>query len=127
MIELNQRVHLYARPSVRTELAHVLTDVLGLRRAPVVAAPTEEATLLAFLLDGGGSLSVEFREDALSDDYAERGAWLELVSDEPLELQERVLRAGMRRIHHPQTGHFYFQAPGGQVFRICHGETATRA
>ena len=74
--------------------------------------------IYGFKFSNGASLSVEFTEDALDDQQAQRGAWLELRTDDALGLQQKLLAAGLPRVVHPYTPFFYIQAPGGQVFRI---------
>jgi hypothetical protein len=45
------------------------------------------------------------------------GARLELQTDDPAALRDKVLAAGLPEITH--AGHdFYFAAPGGQVFSV---------
>lgn len=62
--------------------------------------------------------TVEFTQDALSDRQAQRGAWLELRVDDAEGLKQKVQAFGLPGVVHPYTPFFYFQAPGGQVFRI---------
>ncbi len=63
-------------------------------------------------------MSIEFTADALSDESARRGAWLELRTDDAAGLQQKVQAIGLTKVVHPYTPFFYIQAPGGQVFRI---------
>ena len=118
MIALSNSVHLYARPQYQERLAWCFTTLLGCE--PVVSsdAPTLPVPILAFRFPGGGSLSVEFTADALDEQQARRGAWLEVKSNEAAALQRKVLEAGLPRLKHPGNDHFYFAAPGGQVLRI---------
>jgi hypothetical protein len=45
--------------------------------------------------------------------------WLDLRVDRPEELKEKILKFGVTTIDYPRDqDHFYFQAPGGQVFRL---------
>lgn len=74
--------------------------------------------IYSFTFSNGASLSVEFIEDALSDQQAQRGAWLELRTNDAVELQQKVQAFGLKRVIHPYTSFFYVQAPGGQVFKI---------
>jgi hypothetical protein len=74
--------------------------------------------MYSFAFSNGASLSVEFTPDALSDQQAQRGAWLELRTDDALGLQQKVQAFGLKRVVHPYTPFFYIQAPGGQVFRL---------
>jgi hypothetical protein len=119
MISLSDSIHLYARPDTKKQLLEFFTGILGLeaRSVPPYVTGSPEP-MYAFEFSNGASLSVEFTEDALSDQQAERGAWLELKIDDAVELRQRAQDAGLARVVHPYTPFFYIQAPGGQVFRI---------
>jgi len=111
MIALSNRVHTYARPNSKEKLIECFTEILG---CEILSTP-----VLAFAFSNGASLSVEFTEDALDEKQARRGAWLELKTDDALALKEKVLAAGLLRVEFSGNDYFYFQAPGGQVFRIA--------
>src|SRR5262245_45106957 len=72
----------------------------------------------AFWFPDGGAFSVEFTEDALDAARARRGAYLELQSDDVSELKEKILAAGIPQVEPFDSPYFYFQAPGGQVWRL---------
>ena len=119
MIALSDTVHLYARPNTRESVLGFYTDVLGLEVHEVAKAYVHSSEpMYAVSFNNGASLSVEFTDDALSDEQAERGAWLELTTDDAASLQQKALEAGLTRVVHPKTPFFYVQAPGGQVFRV---------
>ena len=118
MIALSNSVHIYARPESRERLAWCFTTLLGCEAVISSDAPGLLVPILAFRFPGGGALSVEFSEDALGEQQARRGAWLEIRADDAAALQRRVLEAGLPLLKHPANDHFYFAAPGGQVFRI---------
>ena len=118
MISLSDSIHLYARPDTREQLLEFFTSILGLEAITSSDAVGTPEPIYAFKFSNGASLSVEFTEDALSDQQAERAAWLELRTDGAVELQQKVQDAGLARVVHPYTPFFYIQAPGGQVFRI---------
>ncbi|SRR6266700_4148964 len=118
MITLSNSVHLYARPETKERFLEFFTHMLGLEARASSDAVGSPATIYGFKFSNGASLSVEFTEDALDDQQAQRGAWLELRTDDAAELQHKVLAAGLQRVIHPYTPFFYIQAPGGQVFRI---------
>lgn len=63
-------------------------------------------------------LGISFRQDSLTDDEFLRATWLEIKTDDPSALKERVLGFGVKEIEYWDKEHFYFQAPGGQVYRI---------
>ena len=112
MIALKNRVHLFTHPKNKEPLIDCFTTLLG---GSIIAANT-----LAFQFVDGSAISVDFTEevgDALDEQQARRGAWLELETDEPLTLKEKVLAAGYRPFDYRE-GFFYFQMPGGQVMRI---------
>ena len=74
--------------------------------------------MYAVTFSNGAPLSVEFTDDALADQAAERGAWLELSVTDRDVVVAKALAFGAKRIVHPATPFVYLQAPGGQVFRI---------
>ena len=119
MIALSNSIHLYARPDTKERFLEFFTGVLGLeaRAVPPYVKGSPEP-MYSFAFSNGASLSVEFTPEALSDQQAQRGAWLELRTDDAVGLQQKVLAFGLKRVVHPYTPFFYIQAPGGQVFRI---------
>lgn len=121
MTALSNRVHMFARPNVKDQLMTFFTVVLGCELAfssDSANAPGQTAPILAFVFPGGGVLSVDFTEDALDEEHARRGLWIELQAEDAPALQRRVLAAGLPRVSYPGNDHFYFAAPGGQVMRI---------
>ena len=46
-----------------------------------------------------------------------RSVWLEIKSDNVEEMRRKILDFGVRKLDVPDA-HLYFQAPGGQVFRL---------
>jgi uncharacterized protein YciI len=118
MLALSDRAHLFVHPSHQEALTRCLTTVLGCRPPLRLDAPGLEEPVLAFELPDGGSVSVEFTEDAPDEPETRRRAWLEVRSDDPSGLRERVLAAGLAEVRH--FGHdFYFQLPGGQVVGVA--------
>jgi hypothetical protein len=119
MISLSDSIHMYARPDTKEQLLEFFTGILGLEARPVPPYVTgSPEPMYAFEFSNGASLSVEFTEDALSDQQAQQAAWLELRVDDAVELRLKAQDFGLARVVHPYTPFFYIQAPGGQVFRI---------
>ncbi len=83
-----------------------------------MAAPGKGEPILAFRFPNGGSVSVEFTEEALDEQVVRRGAWLEIKADNPADLKRRILAADLPQVQYWATKNFYFVAPGGQVFGI---------
>ncbi len=61
---------------------------------------------------------MEFNEDALDEQQARRGAWLEVRVDDPSALKQKILDAGLPQVEYIATNTFYFVVPGGQVLGI---------
>jgi hypothetical protein len=95
-----------------------LTEGLGCLPPERVEHPSQILPILVFAFPSGGSLSVEFTDDAPDEDSALRGAWLELVADDAAGLERLITNAGMTRLAYLGSDAFYFAIPGGQVFRI---------
>ena len=112
MIVLSNRVHTYARPAVKDALIEFFTHILDAETVPVPGT-----SMLAFRFPDNSSYSVELTEDALDEQQARRGAWLEVQTDDPDALKKKVIEAGLLQVEYI-TGRFYFQAPGGQVWGI---------
>jgi hypothetical protein len=112
-----------ARPSVKEQLKWCFTTVLDCGAPAQKEVPSLAEPILAFRFPNGGSISVEFTQDALDEQQARRGAWLELRTDDPAALKKKVLEAGLPQVKYLVTERFYFVAPGGQVFGIV-GEAA---
>lgn len=117
-MRLANRAHFYARPEYRDALTRCFVDVLGCAAPMRLPARGQPDAILAFNFPDGGSISVDFADDALDAGQARHGAWLELRAAEAKELQQRVIDAGLERVHYQVTNGFYFAAPGGQVFAI---------
>ncbi len=118
MIALGNRAHILAHPDVKERLKWCFTTVLGCGPAASLDVPGLPEPILAFRFPNGGSLSVEFNEDALDEQQARRGAWLEVRVDDPSALKQKILGAGLPQVEYIATNTFYFVVPGGQVLGI---------
>jgi catechol 2,3-dioxygenase-like lactoylglutathione lyase family enzyme len=76
---------------------------------------------IAFLYESGGQevdKGVAYAtEDALSDDDFLKAIFLELKTDDVEEMKQKIVSFGVKILDVPDP-HLYFQAPGGQVFRL---------
>jgi hypothetical protein len=120
MIALSNRVHTFARPNNKEKLTEFFTKILGCEVLTLPAGPGVPTPVVAFRFPNGGALSVEFTEDALDERQAHRGAYLELKTDDPSRLKNKILEAGLPSVEEYTTNqYFYFQAPGGLVMRLA--------
>lgn len=83
--------------------------------------PSPAADLDLFLFSDSFVLGVFFCEevDVLSEADHLKAAWLEIKTKEVQEVKRRLVEFGVREVKYPDTSRFYFQAPGGQVFRLA--------
>jgi catechol 2,3-dioxygenase-like lactoylglutathione lyase family enzyme len=77
---------------------------------------------IAFLYDRGRGAEVDkgvtyAAAEALSNDGFLKAIFLELKSDDVEEMRRRIVDFGVKVLDVPDA-HLYFQAPGGQVFRL---------
>ena len=117
-LAFGDRAHLFLDPGVKDSFIRCFSTVLGCGTPMSLKAPGMQEPILAFRFPGGGSLSVEFTDQALPEPQARRGAWLEIRSSDPAAMKKKILDAGLPQVHHPATNTFYFVAPGGQIFGI---------
>ena len=75
----------------------------------------------------GFFLAVLYQDTVPSPETFGSSIWLELRSDEPAQLRKQIVDFGVTKIDIPDAEHLYFQAPGGQVFRLVRtGEDLSR-
>jgi hypothetical protein len=117
-VAFGNRAHIFVSPKFKTELIRCFSTVLGCGEPKSLPVAGLSEPILAFAFPGGGSLSVEFTNEALNNENAHRGAWMEIHSDAPGELKERILNAKFRQVTYSATSTFYFEVPGGQVLGI---------
>ena len=120
-LAFGNRAHIFASPKVKEKLIWCFRDVLGCGAPMSLNAPGLAEPILAFRFAGGGSLSVEFTEDALDEKSARRAAWLEIWSNDPASLKRKILDAGLPQVIYPATNTFYFTLPGGQILGVVSG------
>ena len=117
MTALGSNAHLFAKPHRREELRSCFENGLGVPVA-TVALPGFASPMLVVRFPDGGSLSIEFTDEAPDDETPRLGAWLELRADDPAAVMAGVLAAGLTEVRHPGHPH-YFMVPGGQVFTVA--------
>lgn len=81
-----------------------------------------EAFHLSFLYTSGRGIPADqgvtyAAEKPLSDEECLKGIFLEIKADDVNAARERIVACGARVLPVPDS-HLYFQAPGGQVFRL---------
>jgi len=57
--------------------------------------------------------------DLLSEQDHLKAAWLEIKTNDVQALKQRLVDFGVKEVDYSDKSRFYFQAPGGQVFRLA--------
>ncbi len=115
MSTIGRNAKLITNASERGRVRAFYEGILGATHV----APKPDMDLYKF--PDGFSLGVEFVDaaHALSVDDAKKGAWLEVVVDDVAATKARLGDLGITPFDYVDRAHTYFQAPGGQVFRLA--------
>ena len=111
-VSLGEHSKLTANPGERDRVRKFYTQVLG------CPATKESEKIDIFRIGTDFFLSVVYDDFALSAADGLKSIWLELRTPEPEALKARMLEFGIQEVPFWDKEHFYFQAPGGQVFRL---------
>ena len=107
---LGNHTAVFAAPSERDRIRKFYSDVLGCK----VRVKTDEVD--RFQLDDFHFCFV-WQSTALDESYFLKAIYLELQTDNIEEMKQKILDFGVKKVDVPDP-HLYFQAPGGQVFRV---------
>jgi hypothetical protein len=112
-VTFGENSKLTALPSERERIRAFYHDLLG---CPI----TRKSDRADFFKIGETFyLGVVYDDAAQSEQDRMKSIWLELLTDHPAELKQKILNFGIPEIQYWDKEHFYFQAPGGQVFRLA--------
>lgn len=104
---------LTVHPSDRQQIREFYCNVLG-------CSQTGESERIDFFQIGANfSMAVVYESSALSMTNYKKAIWLELCTSDTALLKKKILAFGIKEIEYWDKDHFYFQAPGGQVFRLA--------
>ena len=97
----------------------VRTFYAGVCECRPLDSPRPDLDLFEF--SGGFVVGVFFTDDAAALPEADhlKAAWLELKVDSVPAYRERLREFGVAELPYADTSRVYFQAPGGQVFRLA--------
>ncbi len=111
-VTFGEHSKILAQPSEQGAIRKFFRDVLG---APQTRE-TERADI--FRLGPHFFLGVIYDRDAPTVEAMRKSIWLELAAADPVATKAKILAGGGKEIEFWDKRHFYFQAPGGQVFRL---------
>jgi hypothetical protein len=103
----------------KSQRERVRTLYLDLLQCKPAAAPMPDLDL--FVFENDFVLGVFYFEDEhlLTEAEHLNAAWLEIKTKDVVELKRRLLAFGVKEVDYPDKTRFFFQAPGGQVFRLA--------
>ncbi len=121
---LGARVHMFVQPAVRERFISLFKDVLGCNvierdfglQYPILYVPFGDGS--GFSVEFSELAPVEHAGQAVDDEHAFRGAWIEFRTADVPRYQQKLRDAGIPQFRHAGSSHVYFSAPGGQVFRL---------
>ena len=116
MIHIGNHMKLNVSSSLRSKAQTFYEDVLGCK---VMPSPMLDLDLFEF--DGGFVLGIFFVDDTetLSNEDHLKAAWLEIKTKNVDGLKRKLRKFGVKELDYVDKSRFYFQAPGGQVFRLA--------
>jgi hypothetical protein len=124
MVTIGNHLKMNVSAALRARTREFYGSLLGLKSLP---SPAEDLDLYEF--PGGFVLGLFFSEDPAEllpeRDYL-KSTWLELKVDDLAQWKERLQNFGVSEITYDDPSRFaepyprfFFQAPGGQVFRLA--------
>lgn len=111
-LNLGGNSKLTALPTERPEIRRFYTQVLQYEQTKIAD------NIDTFRIGANFFLGVVYDDAALSMADRLKSLWLELLTDELRQLKSAIINFGVEELEYWDKDHFYFQAPGGQVFRL---------
>jgi hypothetical protein len=124
MVTIGNHLKMTVPSGLRAKTREFYGGLLGLKSLP---SPADDLDLYEFA--GGFVLGLFFSDnqaELLTDEDYLKGTWLELKVDHLGQWKDRLQRFGVTEIQYDDPSRFaepyprfFFQAPGGQVFRLA--------
>jgi hypothetical protein len=124
MVTIGNHLKMTVASALRARSREFYSGLLGLKSIP---SPADNLDLYEF--PGGFVLGLFFSDnpaELLAEHDYLKATWLELKVDDLTQWKERLLRFGVTEIEYDDPSRFaepyprfFFQAPGGQVFRLA--------
>jgi len=116
MVHIGNHLKMTLPDHLRPRAREFYGALLGCKPIP---SPRPDLELYEFA--GGFVLGLFFASEGetLSDADYLKATWMEMKVDKPEEMKARLVAFGVREIDYTDKTRFYFQAPGGQVFRLA--------
>jgi hypothetical protein len=102
MTALGSNARIFARSHRREDLRWCFETALGCGPVATVTYPGIAEPMLVVRFPDGGSLSIEFTDQAPDDDHPRLRAWLELRAEDPAAVMRAALGAGLPEVKAPR-------------------------
>lgn len=114
-VTLGNHLRILADKNIKEKVRDFYVNVLGCKLLP---SPMPMMDIFEF--EGGFILGIYFcdEKEVLTAEESLKATWLELKTPQPEDLKKRLIQMGVKEINYTDRSRFYFQAPGGQVYRI---------
>ena len=116
MASIGNHMKFNVHKSLRDRVRSFYMDVLQCSTMP---SPAPNLDL--YLFTDQFVLGVFFCDESeiLSEEAHLLAAWLEIKTNDVQSLKQRLVEFGVKEVDYSDKSRFYFQAPGGQVFRLA--------
>ena len=106
------------KPESRSRAEDFITNVLGLPQT------LENEAYSCFKFPNGQVLGITPDVNAPTEEEYENSTWLEMVSSDFVRTKTKILEFGAREVKGGMKEAFFFNLPGGAVFRLLSEEMA---
>jgi hypothetical protein len=122
MASIGKHHHLNVAHELRAQTQALYQTVLGASKgATGGAAIAPDPDLEVFTFENGASIGVFYvsSDQTLTPEQHMNAIWLEFFVDDVAQTTEALAGLGIEPFKYEDGAHPYFQAPGGQVFRLA--------
>jgi hypothetical protein len=99
--------------SLQVKIRKFYRDVLGCE----ITKTTDDVDY--FRMGDNFFVAFLYEDSVLSEPEWLKSIWLEIKADDVLAAKKKILAFGVKEVNSQDKAHLYFQAPGGQVFRLA--------
>ena len=110
---LGHCVKITAAPKYQQEIKQFYLDVLGCQQEE-----TSYENIDLFRCPNNSLIGVYYTDEALTPEQHLNATWLEIRSSDVVAVKQRILDFGLQEMDFGPSEEFFFQVPGGQVYRL---------
>ena len=115
-IDFGIGISMPVKPNMRKKAEDFLSNVLG------CSETLRNDNYTCFKFPNGQILGITPDQNASSEEEYENATWLEIASEDFERTKKRIKEFGVREVSGGMKGAFFFNLPGGAVFRLVSKE-----